>query len=304
MLRQFFIAACAGLVTLNLSGCVTNYAGFIAEAAIDPPATEVIRSASGEQLELYHVDTHANPKGTIFFVSGSGCVSLRYFFRWYFAKLPGSWRIYALQKKGVDPWSTGIGCSREFETHATATEIFVRNREALRWVTSQRGQVDAVFGVSEGGGFAAELAAENPSIRHLVVIGSGGLTLREDLRILGRKLGKLEDLESGLAAIAADPESLEKRFLGLPHRYLSSVLDLDPIPVYLRVSQPAYVILGEKDEAVPVESAYALRDRLNAARRTNVTVEIVDGASHALMREGVDLKPIIMGKIGAWLSRD
>lgn len=161
-----------------------------------------------------------------------------------------------------------------------------------------------MFGVSEGGGLAAELAAENPSIRHLAVIGDGGLTMRENLRILGRRRGKLEEMESGMAAVDADPGSLEKRLLGLPYRYFSSMLDVDPIPVYLRVSQPAYVVMGEKDESVPVESAYALRERMAAAHRTNFTIEIVEGASHALIRDGADLKPAIMRKIGEWLSRD
>lgn len=302
-MRQVFTAlACIG--ALALSSCATNYAGFIADAAFDPPATEVVRSASGEALELHYFDTQADPKGTIFFVSGSGCASLRYYLRHYFAPLPGSWRIYALQKRGVDALSTGFACSGEYYAHATLDEFLARNREALRWTASQRGAIDAVFGVSEGGGIAAELAAENSSIRRLVVIGSGGLTMREDLRILAHKLGQTEALNAGLAAIASDPESVEKRFLGHSYRYWSSALDIDPVPIYLRVSQPARVFLGEKDEGVPVDSAFALRDRVAAANRTNVSVEIVEGASHTLVRDGEDLKPAIMRRIGAWLASD
>jgi len=209
-----------------------------------------------------------------------------------------------VQKLGVEPLSTGLNCSPEFDAHATLVEILDRNRQALRWVLARRGPVNAVFGVSEGGGLAAELAAEFPAIHHLVVIGSGGLTMREDIEILARRQGRLEEIQSEIAAIASDPESPDKRLLGQPYRYWSSMLDIDPLPIYLRVRQPTYVVMGEKDESVPVESAYALRDRLAAARHTNVKVEIIEGASHVLIRDGVDLKPSLMRKIGAWLTSD
>jgi pimeloyl-ACP methyl ester carboxylesterase len=297
-------AFCLLFLTLVLSGCASTYGAFIADAAFDPPDVEIVQAASGEALQLYHVDTEPDPKGAMFFVGGSGCASLRYFLRQYFAALPGSWRIFAVQKAGVDPFSTGFGCSREFEAHATLPEIFRRNREALDIVISRRGKIDALFGVSEGGGLAVALAAENPNIPRLVVVGSGGLTMREDLGFLARRtdfpIGTVE-LQSKFADIASDPQSEEKRLLGLPYLYWSSSLDRDPMPFYLRVSQPTRVFFGEKDQSVPVESAHALRDRLKAAHRTNIEVEIVEGASHTLVRDGKDLKPEIFRRLDGWL---
>lgn len=304
-MRRFFSALSIVIGALASWGCAMDYGAYIADAALDPPEVEIVQAASGEAFELYRVDTEPDPKGTIFFVTGSGCPSLRYYLRRYFAPLPGSWRIFALQKLGVDPLSTGFGCSRDFDAHATLAGILERNREALHLVMARRGKVDAVFGISEGGGLAAELAAENPQVRHLVVIGSGGMTMRENLGILARRPGfpiNSEELESGLAAVAADPQSLDKRFLGLPHLYWSSTLDVDPSPVYRRISQPGYVFVGEKDQSVPVESAYALRNSLSAAHRKNIAVEIVEGASHTLVREGTDLKPEIFRKLNAWLT--
>jgi pimeloyl-ACP methyl ester carboxylesterase len=298
-------AFCLLFLTLVLSGCASNYGAFIADAALDPPDVETMQAASGETLQLYHVDTAPDPKGTIFFISGSGCHSLRYYLRQYFAALPGSWRIFAVQKAGVDPFSTGFTCSREFETRAALPEILSRNREALDVVASRRGKVDALFGVSEGGGLAVALAADNPKIPRLVVIGSGGLTMREDLGLLARTPGfpiGSQELQSKFADIASDPQSVDKRLLGLPYLYWSSSLDKDPMPFYLRVSQPAKVFFGEQDQSVPVESARALRDRLNAAHRTNIEVEIVEGASHTLVRDGKDLKPEIFRRLDAWLT--
>lgn len=288
-----------------LSGCAGSYPAYVADAVVDPPSVELVREPSGETLEIYQIDTQPAPKRTIFFVSGSGCASLRYYLRSYFSRLPGSWRVFALQKSGVDPFTTGLaGCSRRFDERNTLPQIWVRNRDALRWVVARRGKVDAVMGVSEGGALAAALAAESKDVERLVVIGSGGMTTREGLGILARKGGFLasaEQLRSGLEAVDADPRSTEKRFLGLPHLYWSSTLDRDPIPIYLRVSQPSFVFFGEKDQSVPVESAYLLRDRLAAAGKSNIKVEIVGGASHTLVRDGVDLKPEIFSRVGEWL---
>ena len=128
--------------------------------------------------------------------------------------------------------------------------------------------------------------------------------MREDLGLLARRPGfpiGFQELQSKFADIASDPESLEKRLLGLPYLYWSSSLERDPMPFYLRVSQSAKIFFGEKDQSVPVESAHALRDRLNAAHRTNIEVEIVDGASHTLVRDGKDLKPEIFRRMDGWL---
>lgn len=294
---------CVVALTTMLTGCA-DLGSYVSDAAINPPEVEKLQSTTGAEFELLHVDTELNPAGTIFFVTGSGCASLKYYLRHYFARFPGSWRIFALQKVGVSSLSTGIGCSREFDAQNTAPEITTRNREALNAVIARRGKVDALFGVSEGGNVAAALAGENPRVGRLVVIGSGGMSMRESLRILAKRTElpvSSEQLQASFEEIAAEPDSLDKRFLGLPFRYWSSSLDVDPSPLYRRVSQPTYILFGERDQSVPVESVQKLRDD-PAIRKQGKTVEIVPGASHTLTRSGVDLKPELFTKINAWLT--
>jgi pimeloyl-ACP methyl ester carboxylesterase len=295
---------CVVALATMLMGCA-DYGSFVADAAINPPEVERLRSTSGTEFEVFHIDTQPNPAGAIFFVTGSGCASLRYYLRHYFAGFPGSWRIFALQKAGVSPLSTGMGCSREFDAQYTLPEILTRNREALSAVIARQGKVDVLFGVSEGGDVAAALAGENPSVGRLVVIGSGGMSVRESLRVLARRSElpvSSEQLDESFEQIAAEPASVDKRLLGLPFRYWSSTLDVDPSPLYRRISQPTYVLFGEKDQSVPVESVEKLRDDPEIRKHGKITVEIVPGASHTLNRSGVDLKPELFTKINAWLT--
>lgn len=88
----------------------------------------------------------------------------------------------------------------------------------------------------------------------------------------------------------------------MPHSYLSSVLDLDPLPIFVRVTQPALLITGEDDESVPVESARCLKRRLSERGQTKITLMIIPGADHALRRNGRDLKPDIMTRLSPWIS--
>ena len=111
-----------------------------------------------------------------------------------------------------------------------------------------------------------------------------------------------EQLQESYERIAADPASVDKRLLGLPFRYWSSSLDVDPIPLYRRISQPTYSLFGEKDQSAPVESVEKLRDDPEIRKQGKITVEIVPGASHTLTRSGVDLKPELFSKINAWLA--
>jgi pimeloyl-ACP methyl ester carboxylesterase len=301
-LRGALAALLMATALLPTLGSAAGSLSYMRDAMMNPPEVEVIPARGGGTLELYHIDTQPNPTGTIFFVPGSGCASLRFYLRRYFADLPGSWRIYAVQKVGVAPMSTGGRCSREFDAHAVMDEILDHNRQALDHVVTQRGPLKAVFGVSEGASLAARLAVDNTGVERLVAIGSGALTMREDIRILAGRQNQLAKVEADMAAVATDPQSLDRRFLGLPYRYWTSSLDVDPAESYLRVTQPAYFVQGERDESVPVESGRALQARLAAANRTNYRFQFVEGASHILVRDGQDLKPAVMRAIATWMN--
>jgi pimeloyl-ACP methyl ester carboxylesterase len=272
-------------------------------AAVDPPGEHVIAARDGASLRLYEVRPPGTPAGTIYFVQGSGCASLSVYLRTYAKALSERWRVVGLDKQGVARGDLGLFCSRDFDDGYTWSAMLRRHREALAFVTAAHGAPAAIIGVSEGGTMAAQLAAEQPGIGKLVVIGSGGLPFRQSLRILADREGWRDALESMFIRLAANPQSSTDKEWGFPHRYWTSMLDIEPTPLFLAFRKPIPLIIGEKDERVPLESALSLRHRFTAAGRTDLSLRIVPGAGHALTRAGHDLKEAVLRETGDWLSQ-
>lgn len=303
-----FVSTCLRIVgicslAVGLGGCLGTYGRFVADSVFDPPSLTRVNGSSGESLEIFSIDTAPNPQQAIFFVSGSGCASLRYFLRSYFSGLDGSYRIYAVQKHGVGATEAGFNCSEQFYDRYILPDLLTRNRDAFRWVRSQwPGKVAAVIGASEGGGIAAALAADNPDAGRLIVIGSGGMKFRQLASIIAKRRNMEEEMRTGVARIDANPNDARTMVFGMTPRYWTSVLDVDPLADYRRVSQPILLVIGERDENVPVEAALYLKDVFAGERRHNLYVEIVPGADHVLKRNGSDLKPELMRRFGKWLA--
>lgn len=284
---------------ISASGC--SAMKYVIEAHIDPPSSELVSTSSGEMMDLYSVDTGSEPRDILFFVSGSGCISLNYFLRSYFNGLTGSWRIYAAQKSGVGANDKGIFCNDEFKDNANYDRLMERNRLALEKVVQWHGPVLGVVGVSEGGLIAAKLAQANRNVCNLVVIGDGGLSFRASAKILDDRQGK-NIFSRAFSEVDRDPHSVSKSVLGHTHKYWSSFLDLDPAPVYLSITQPIFVIHGERDDSVPVESAKFMGKLFKEAKKDNLEIFIVPDGSHALKQNGVDKRPEIMGLISDFLQ--
>ena len=284
--------------SIALSGCTT--AKFLADASLNPPAMETIRSQSGDVIELYSIEVGEGPKRALYFVSGSGCASLSYFMRSYFTGLKGSWKIYAAQKDGVSTSNTGLSCDQEFVENYNFPKMKERNSIALDEVIRRHGEVN-VLGVSEGGQIAAELTQSHPAVRRLAVIGSGGLPFRAVGRLLDARQGATT-FERAFAQVDADPSSTTRKTLGYSHRYWSSVIDRDPAPVYLSLKIPILMVFGERDDSVPVESARRLEERFAAAGNRNFRLIVVPGANHVLKQGDSDRKPEIMGVISSFFG--
>lgn len=284
-----------------LTACVK--VAYLANAVVSPPELTRVKNQRGEPLDIYHFDTAEHPRRAIYFVTGSGCSSLRYYLNQYFNGLEGSYRVFGLQKSGVNAFAAGGRCSDAFNEHYTAEILQKRNADALSWVQEHfDGDIAAIVGVSEGGVIAASLAANHPEIARLVIIGSGAMTFREELMMLADRRGETAALQSGLANVASHPDSTTEAFLGLPHRYLTSMLDLDPRPIYAQTTQSALLLAGGEDESVPVESMHRLGEELKQRPTGKVNLEIIPGANHVLKRDGRDMKPVIMQRLSRWLT--
>jgi pimeloyl-ACP methyl ester carboxylesterase len=290
-----------GLVLLATSGCATHYATFLADASFNTPTIETIRTSSGDDIDLYSIEVGPAPRRALFFASGSGCASLSYYMRSYFTGLTGSWKIYAAQKAGVARSDTGFFCGQKFEERYNYEVLEAQNGTALDEVIRRHGEVAGLIGVSEGGDIAAELTKTRPNVPRLVIIGSGGLPFRALAPILdARRDDHL--FEHAFTDVDADPGSVTKSVLGYPYRYWSSVLKMDPVPIYLSLNIPILMIFGERDQSVPVASARVLDERFRAAKKDNFHLLVVPGASHGLTEGAVDHKPEIMTVIAAFLQ--
>ena len=87
-MKRFRIVFAAASVSLSLAACST--VGYMSNALLDPPERATVADPAHGDLEIYSFDTAADPDRAIFFVSGSGCASLRYYLKQYFTGLDGS----------------------------------------------------------------------------------------------------------------------------------------------------------------------------------------------------------------------
>lgn len=282
-----------------ISSCSSNYIRFFRDAAFNPPQVEELKNLTGERIDLYSIEVGEGAKEVIFFVSGSGCASLSYFMRWYFSGMKGAWKIYAVQKAGVSQSSAGVSCTRAFHDQYDFETLKARNDAALQFVAQRHGKVSLV-GVSEGGQIAGELAQDNPSVKALVLIGTGGLPFRKAGLILDSK-NHTDTFRNAFEAVEADPVSMTKKTLGWPRRYWSFLLDRDPLPVYLSLKLPILAVFGELDQSVPLESMLFMKNAFEQANKTNLEVRVVPDASHTLVANGTDQKPLIMAVVSEFL---
>lgn len=276
MRAHFF---CIVLLTVLLAGCGSELS-YLRQAISSSASSEAIE-AEGETLTLVEYQTapagERNGDFTVFFVGGSGCVSLQTYLAPYFSAAPNGMKITGLEKVGAERNSFGRTCSDEFWRNYQYGEMLRRNELALKTLGLRHGRpFDALIGVSEGGPIALELAARNPEIARIVIVGAGGLSQREELQILADQSGTRRQIETALNRIDADPDNGDAWTMGYPNTYWSAVLDRDPSQYLSAVRQRALVVIGENDTSVPVASAERLRDFL-----PNAQLVIWPDADHA-----------------------
>jgi len=243
---------------------------------------------------------------TLFFIPGSGCASLRYYLRAYLAALPKSVQVYALQKRHVDDREMGIGvCDTDFASEDVFPQWVYDQTDFVRQISKQaslQGKPVVVLGVSEGGNTAAAVAASVPEVTHLAIIGSGGMTQIDELRLLFDRNYPGHQLDRAFAAVAADPDSTVQRVYGQTFRYWSSVAHVDPMRYYNHIDIPILLGIGERDTSTPVESAYLLRDRFAALGKSNLELLVYPDADHTLVdvRRGVSYRPEFLRHLVQW----
>ncbi|HZS80301.1 MAG TPA: prolyl oligopeptidase family serine peptidase [Herbaspirillum sp.] len=292
MLRQRTRSLSYLLLTLAVFGTLGGCASLTPQS--DAVKHDTLRPRSftfkdGGQA-LYYSFTVGAPSAEsalIFFVSGSGCASVKRRFPGYFDPIRHQLdaRVLVLQKRGIEENSHGNICPRAFtltdyfdQTVADQTE-FINTQLAMQAALPK---TIVLMGASEGAIVAAKIASVDARMTHLALIGSGGSTVRENLQLLSQKLRYLRTPEKKFAAIAADPGSTTQSAWGHSYKYWSSLLDVDIGNLLLSLDIPIAMAMGEQDKNVPIETAYALKQKFVERKKQNFHLYAFPDADHHL----------------------
>ncbi|ACM19300.1 hydrolase or acyltransferase, alpha/beta fold family [Geotalea daltonii FRC-32] len=230
----------------------------------------------------------------LFFYGATGCPSWKAVMPSYVGGLTVNARIFVLNKRFVPDRSTGLfGCGQEFHL-ANNPEQW--SADYSEFIVAQIGSTAptprniVLVGVSEGALTATKVAGSNPAVTHLAIIGSGGYSMRKSLSTLREKGLIWFDVESGWKKIATDSRSIEKSWYGNPYRWWSDVMDIEPLPDFLKLYIPILVGIGEQDESVPVDSARFLESKFKEAGKNNLTLRVYPAADHRLNAAGTSYR--------------
>ncbi|MCU7816220.1 MAG: prolyl oligopeptidase family serine peptidase [Candidatus Thiodiazotropha sp. (ex Rostrolucina anterorostrata)] len=222
----------------------------------------------------------------LFFISGSGCASVRDRFPRYLQPISMvNAEVFLLQKRGIVPGSIAGHCSDEFVA-SDHFEQTVADQQAFISAMLRNSGVDyqnvVIIGASEGGIVAARIASLDRRVTHLGLIGTGGSTLRSYLTILSKQNFFWGDPDEKFRLISDSPENLKSTVWGHTYKYWSSILAVDLAALLTDLDIPIVMAMGEKDESVPVETARQLQEEFVKQKRDNFKLLIFEGANHKL----------------------
>jgi pimeloyl-ACP methyl ester carboxylesterase len=272
-----------------LASCVF----FASLAHAGPAATPgKFRFADGHESDYHEivVGDPATVDTIVFTYGGSGCTDLGV--DWFSTLARGmaiDARYVSLNKRDVRPGEDGKGasehCSPAFNMHNLPHRWW---SDYMAFITHQLGDGApgrwkrvVLVGGSEGGEVAARVARSRTDVTHLVVIGRGGWGMRD---ILGSILGP-DVVDAAWHEIARDPDSVDRMWMGHPHRYWAETFDRDPARDFLALDIPVLIGFGERDLSNPVASAQDILRSAHAAGKRNIGLVVYPGADHSLHAE-------------------
>ena len=303
-MRKNFILWLLCLSTCLISGCSSKMVMFIS-ANINPLPSHTLRLSDGYVATYYSIQK-GNPDITdtlLFFVGGSGHVSHNYYLESYFSQLQGNIRIYALQKPHVGHRETGVfEASEAFDRSNYYAQLVKDQAEFIRSILNRDRSVEkrvVVFGVSEGGNIAAQLAAEIQQVTHLVTLGSGGMVGIDEFRLWGKAHNI--DFDRLYQEVKKHPDSITHRALGQTYKYWASMLPVDPMQSLQKLTIPILAAIGAKDEMTPPASVNYLRDEFDRLGKKNLTLKIFPDWNHVLDDStGINHRAELLQLVSRW----
>ena len=185
----------------------------------------------------------------------------------------------------------GFGASGGDVSRATSADFADDVRAALAWLRARPG-VDgrrlALLGHSEGGLIAPLVAAEDRSLRALVLLAGPAWTGRREVESQARYAIERDpsigaDARDSLLRLSAHASESS----ATTNAWWRWFLDYDPLPAAGRVRTPVLVLQGATDRQVAAEQAGELAAALRAGGDRDVTVRILPGVNHLFLDDPV-----------------
>lgn len=272
-----------------------------------PPLSFQYKDGGSSIYYSFTVGDASQPDNAVFFYGATGCPSLKSVMPEYVSGLTVSARIFVLNKRFVSDRSIGLlDCGREFHLANNPSQWVADYSE---FIVTQLSLNVAKFknvvlvGVSEAALPTTKVAGLIPEITHLAIIGSGGNSMRQDLETLARRGVIGFDVDTGWKSILSDPQSIEKDWYGNPYRWWSEIMDINPLPDFLKLNIPIIVGIGEKDESVPVESALYLESKFKEAGKNNLILKIYPESDHRLNGNGISHRDEFFAELSRLLQK-
>jgi len=187
----------------------------------------------------------------------------------------------------------GYGCSKGGDINeATIPERADDIKAGLDYLKDRK-EIDehrlGLLGISEGANIGPMIAAEDPSIRALVIMAGSATNGREILEWQVR-------YDTALIEGVTDEERdriLKQRMMdvekwiaeGKTNRWRMSFVEYDPLPTAHNVLCPVLIIHGDRDANVPVEHAHLLAEAMLEGGNSDVTVRILPNHNHLFLKD-------------------
>ena len=142
----------------------------------------------------------------------------------------------------------------------------------------------SIIGYSEGGLLLPKVynsLANKNFIKKLICISGGGFTYFDLAKTTLNERGLPENyVDSTIAEINKDPNSVTKFAFGHPYNKWNSFLYYNPLEEYKRIDIPILVIHGDSDKNGSVESSRFLKKKFDELGKTNLEYLELKNADH------------------------
>ena len=214
----------------------------------------------------------------------------------------------------------GVGGSQGSAAAATLEDTAADARAALRFLRV-RGDIDArrlaLIGHSYGGEVAPLVAADDPALAAVVLMGGPARSFRETMRYQHRyriendPAVKPADRE---AALEAAMRQQDANVAESTEAWRRSIQDRDPLPTARRLRMPVLILQGLTDRAVDPEDARMLERAIREAGNRTVESRFFPGVNHHFQRDPIgaregydklktqDLAPEVLDALCSWLK--